>query len=164
MHPRKRLVVVEPMHAFEVPIKPKPFHRVWSNGTQRFNSPSYTEWKTQVGWLIKAAMTKGRVERFDGPVSLAVVVGPESFVVWIRSADEPRPRGLKGDLDNYVKAILDAANQVLFADDVQVVTVAARFIDEDRRTLLANTMGEIAKNNLAADHAWLEEEGIDADG
>ena len=38
-----------------------------------------------------------------------------------------RPKGIRGDLDNYVKAVLDAGNGVLWEDDRLVVQILARF-------------------------------------
>jgi Holliday junction resolvase RusA-like endonuclease len=149
---------------FEIPIKAKPFNRARSNGARRFDDAQYAEWKAQVGWHLKAAMLKGRLARFEGPLSVGLVFGQESIHVFVMSAVQCRPADQSADLDNLAKGVLDAANRVLFEDDRQVVVLAARFADEDRATLWAKTLAEVAVRNAAFDREWLEQEGIDADG
>lgn len=103
------------------------------DGTARAMSVNYTDskhpvrdFKYQVQQKAQAAM-QGR-DILSGPLHLGV-----SFVL-------PRPQGLcrkkdpdgripcdrkKGDIDNFIKAVLDALNHLTFHDDSQVCSVYA---------------------------------------
>jgi Holliday junction resolvase RusA-like endonuclease len=83
-----------------------------------YKEPRYREWTEVV--VKKLQERLGNREPYTGPVS-----------VWIRFAvQEPKKTSLpapKPDLDNYIKAILDAltATKNVWADDTQVVEVIA---------------------------------------
>jgi len=38
---------------------------------------------------------------------------------------EPQTKPLRGDIDNYMKTVLDALNTIAWDDDIQVVAVSA---------------------------------------
>lgn len=61
---------------------------------------------------------------FDEPVSLTVHFTKDEVVVTVGSA-----RGdskLRGDIDNYVKSVMDGLNGIAFTDDKLVVKIEAR--------------------------------------
>ncbi len=72
-----------------------------------------------------------------GPVELGVgildQVTETGFNVVIdeyprRTGKGRRPKGVRGDLDNYIKAILDAGNGMLYGDDRQVEWINGGFV------------------------------------
>jgi crossover junction endodeoxyribonuclease RusA len=87
-------------YTFDVPGTPRPKGRprVTSRGTY---TPAHTrEWEKAVGVAGYLA-------------GLRPVEGPCMVQIWLRGS-------LRGDLDNYTKAILDGLNKVAYLDDRQV--------------------------------------------
>jgi len=72
----------------------------------------YLAWRKYASWRI--------VQAWRG----APLSGPVAIRVWVRVA-----KGRRGDLDNYLKAALDAANGLLWCDDRQVVRCTVAFVD-----------------------------------
>lgn len=98
---------------FGVPTEPVPFKRILSNGKRRFNDPCYSEFKLYVGLHAKVAMA-GRAP-LDGAIRLHV----DTFTKY-------EPTSLKaGDIDNHIKAAMDALNGICYRDDRQVISVTA---------------------------------------
>ena len=101
------------MIKINAPLEPVPFPRPSSNGKRRFNPPRYTEFKNQLGVYAKAAM------RGQAPLTGAISIVCEFF--------KPRPKdptSVKyGDLDNLIKAVLDALQGICFENDAQVVQI-----------------------------------------
>ena len=94
---------------FSVTTEPVPFKRALSNGKRRFNDPRYSEFKYYVGLHAKVAMN-GRVP-FDGAIKINVNI----FTKY-------EPTSLKsGDVDNHLKAAMDALNGICYRDDRQIV-------------------------------------------
>jgi len=109
-----------------IPGKPIPFQRTgYNRATGRFyQHPGYKEWKEQAGWILK------RHRLTHNAVSLDIEVQPDGMAVWVTDLEEPhllRKTGMRGDLDNYGKALLDAANGLLYEDDRQVVELTQQF-------------------------------------
>ena len=107
------------MIRIDVPIKPVPFPRPATNERRRYNPKRYREFKEQLGWYARLAM-KGRLP-FTGEVKL--------------HADfyRPKPKRSKhvsfiGDVDNYLKAVMDSLIGICYLDDRQVVDVHGRKI------------------------------------
>jgi Holliday junction resolvase RusA-like endonuclease len=61
--------------------------------------------------------------KFDGPVQIKINVNVHYADVTIESIDNESK--LRGDLDNYVKSILDGLNKVAYLDDKQVHMIEA---------------------------------------
>lgn len=59
------------------------------------------------------------------PISVDVEVATDKITVSV-SVEEHKPKGMRGDLDNYVKAILDSLNGAAWVDDRQIVALTAR--------------------------------------
>ena len=74
-------------------------------GKGRVRSKDYTNWAKAAGWIIKAQ----RVRKFNVPVRIKIEVN--------------NPRGLGFDIDNRIKAVLDAlvAAEVLVDDSARWV-------------------------------------------
>ena len=116
------------MIQFTVPGPPVPQSRprVFRNGGVKTDSDKVANYKQHVQWCAPA-------KKLDGPLRLQVC------------AYLPRPKKEKSsgyhskrpDLDNIVKAILDALNGKIFADDGQVAEIVARkMTDETPRTVI----------------------------
>jgi hypothetical protein len=77
--------------------------------------------KTTHEFEAKVAAGWDKRKRFkDKPVSVEIEFGKNYFIVHIQELDSPTPSALQGDIDNYVKSILDGLNGVAFDDDIQV--------------------------------------------
>jgi len=60
---------------------------------------------------------------FSGEVAVHVIVDAEGTSVIVERIDLDAKSKLRGDLDNYIKTILDALNGVAWKDDSQVVKI-----------------------------------------
>lgn len=61
---------------------------------------------------------------FEGQVSLTVLFNDKETVVTVTEFDGQKSK-LRGDLDNYVKTLMDGLNGVAWADDKQVHHIEA---------------------------------------
>lgn len=101
------------------PLEPVPFPRPAQSGKRRFNPKRYSEFKAALGFFAKAAM-HGQAP-FTGAVKLTAEVYKKII-----------PTALTfGDVDNHLKAILDALNGICYADDRQVTHVEVTLIKGD---------------------------------
>lgn len=105
-------------HTFRVPIRPKVKERprVLKNG-RTFTPKTTTVYEKAVADCYDGP-------RFDGPVEISILLQKDSSTVTIRESDH-KPSPLRGDIDNYMKAIMDALNGVAYVDDRQVLVVRA---------------------------------------
>ena len=87
------------------------------------------DYQNALGWRAKAGM--GGRKPIIGPVTLTALFELSVPSSWSKArraaaiAHSIRPTG-KPDLDNYVKAALDAINGIVVVDDAQVVEIRAR--------------------------------------
>jgi len=110
----------------EGPVVPKARARITRNGA--FTPDRSAEYEARVAWCAKAAM-RGR-PHLSGPLTARIHVElpvPRTWPKWKR--DQALSRQLlpisTADLDNYVKATLDALNGVVYRDDAAVVSLHA---------------------------------------
>ena len=105
------------MIKIDAPIMPIPFPRPRfdSRSKQTFNPKRYREFKDALGYYARLAM-RGRLP-FTGEIKL--------------HADfyRPKPKRSKhvsfiGDVDNYLKAVLDSLIGICYEDDRQVVNIS----------------------------------------
>lgn len=62
------------------------------------------------------------------PVAVTININREGFTMTVaRTDDSVRPVGLRGDIDNYLKSILDGLNGVAWTDDKLVESVTLKF-------------------------------------
>jgi len=105
-------------YTFRVPIRPK----VKERPRIRKDGRRYTPKTTSVYEAAVAECYTG--PRFEGPVEISILLQKDSSTVTIRESDH-KPSPLRGDIDNYMKAIMDALNGVAYVDDRQVLVVRA---------------------------------------
>jgi Holliday junction resolvase RusA-like endonuclease len=74
-------------------------------------------------WLILGQHPK----ELSGPVRVEMEVTAEGITVRLSHSMQKRPRGMRADLDNHVKAVLDVLSPQLYDDDRQVTELSARF-------------------------------------
>ena len=97
------------------PLDSVPFKRVMG-GSHRYNEQRYSEYKDVLGYYALQAM-QGR-NPFSGAIKLSVDVY------------KPKPKDITsrnwGDIDNHVKAVMDALTGICYDDDRQVCEIHAR--------------------------------------
>ena len=99
---------------FTLPIPPS-VNRYWRQGKGRvFVSNEARAYKTEAGWLAKMA-------------GVQCVPAPQRVSVHLR-VYRPQQRG---DLDNYLKVLLDSLNGIAWDDDSQVFRINAT-LDDDK--------------------------------
>ena len=63
----------------------------------------------------------------DGPLHVTLVFDNDKTEITIKELKPKRnPSKLRGDIDNYAKAILDALNGVAYTDDKQIISLELR--------------------------------------
>ena len=96
------------------PLVPIPFKRVMQSGKRRFNSARYSVFKEELGYFALQAM------HGQEPLKGAIRLHADFF---------KNRRGLLqknwGDVDNFLKAVLDALNGICYLDDAQVTHISA---------------------------------------
>lgn len=89
--------------------------------------------ESQVGELVRDALPAN--QSFGSqPVCVTLEIHKEGFRLVVETAEcSVRPIGVRGDLDNYVKSILDGLNGVLWKDDRQVELLTVAFVGVPRK-------------------------------
>ena len=70
---------------------------------------------------IKDAYIQSGGPVFNGPVTLVAVFNKDSITITINEAKDTS--SLRGDVDNYIKSIMDGLNGVAYLDDGQVMNI-----------------------------------------
>lgn len=72
---------------------------------------------------IKDAYVADGGPLFEGSVGMTVTFYKEKITITLDSTESVSP--LRGDIDNYIKSIMDALNGVAYNDDGQVINLKA---------------------------------------
>ena len=118
---------------FALPGRPVPYSRTTTatgpGGAHRRILPArYRDWRTKAAGVFNLTR-RGRT--FDEPVAVDVVVYPDRVLVRFTPAGDLTRNTLRGDLDNYAKAVLDAAQSGnILTNDRHVVALTARFAED----------------------------------
>lgn len=95
----------------EIPGQPRAWARAGTRGTQRYTPPAVDDYEERIAWACRAARARFGSE----PVAC-------SIELWTT-------RALRGDIDNYAKAVLDGLQRgEAIANDRQVVQLEVRFV------------------------------------
>lgn len=112
-----------------IPMEPMPYKRARrGKGKSVYVPEEYQEWKSEVGLLIRNQMKLEQEQPAQSPGHLTIRLRRDSFQIQLLTWPPHRPKGMRGDLDNYIKAILDAGNGVLYEDDQQVEWINGGFV------------------------------------
>lgn len=100
-----------------------------------YDPPKGKSFKAQLQYLAKAK----RIKRFDESIEVSIqfyrkVQGSVSLVEHNRRVSGAHRPVVKPDVDNYIKATLDALNGIIWKDDAQIVTLhAAKYYSDHPR-------------------------------
>ena len=95
---------------------PPSTNRLWrtTRTGRMYQAPEVSKWKSNAAWTA----TMAGVSVTDAPVAVSIVLQPSLT----KRGKEMRRRI---DLDNAIKAVLDALNGIAYVDDRQVVDIRA---------------------------------------
>lgn len=115
-----------------IPGDPFPWERTATYGRRRLTPAKYRAWKRAARCLASAELVRSRRKLPLFEVGAALLIRAD----FVRSLprDQERKRlpppvrfdPQRSDVDNYLKAVMDALNGVVYADDRQVVRVEAQ--------------------------------------
>ena len=102
--------------------KPKAKERPRLGRRRKAFTPAATlEWEADLAW----AWGQQDFPVLEGPVAMEMEFHKEEVVVRVTELPEDSRSRLRGDVDNYVKIVLDGLNEVAYLDDRQVVLMTA---------------------------------------
>lgn len=102
-----------------VPHKPVPKGRPRMTRRGRVFTPKRT---LDAEAVVREAW--GNNKKFAGTVGVVIILGSDGTLINV-FPHEAEPQKLRGDIDNYVKTIMDGLNGVAWDDDKQVTYVVA---------------------------------------
>lgn len=117
--PEKTRVYGNRVIAFNIPIKPKAKGRPRAGRNGMYTDQATREYED----AIKQFYLDNNLPKFDGNVQITITFQKDHINVQIISVKEESK--LRGDVDNYVKSLLDGLNGVAYDDDKQVVNLHA---------------------------------------
>lgn len=95
-------------------------------GQKGYRPASYRKWAKKVQDELKRIWA-GRPP-LDGPLGVYIALCKTSFTIWIDPLGDSQRDGLRADIDNNAKAILDCLTQAhIIADDNLVEVIHANF-------------------------------------
>ena len=101
------------MIKFTAEIAPVPFNRPRFGKSKKivFNSPRYSAFKTELGYKARLAMNGKQI--ITGAFKI-------SIDIYKKTSQDVLNKNF-GDLDNFIKAVMDALNGICYEDDSQCV-------------------------------------------
>ena len=111
-----------------IPLKPMAYRRQRvTKAGQVYPDRDYQRWKQEFAMLWR--FNTRRKPPTVSPVSLTITILSDSVEVSVNDVADRglRPRGIRGDIDNYAKAVMDALNGIVYDDDRRVVELVVRF-------------------------------------
>ena len=103
---------------FFVEGRPVPQERAGSNRGRRYDPPRSSAWKEKVAWAARQAMDRPPT---DKAVEVTCRFWKEGVKVEVWILPDVVGYGLRGDVDNYSKAIFDGCEGIVFENDKQIV-------------------------------------------
>lgn len=107
------------MSKIVVPGRPCPYVRTTQKA--KYTQKSYLRYQT-----YKQLVQVHVRNQYKGPI----LKGPIDIDISVFLTGKTTPMGNDGDLDNYIKGILDSLNNVVFLDDRQVVRISATKVSD----------------------------------
>jgi crossover junction endodeoxyribonuclease RusA len=107
------------LYVFDIPLKPKAKGRPRAGRHGMYTDKATREYEE----LIAKTYRDLNGPKFEGNIMLTVTFQTTHIHVSILGVKEESK--LRGDVDNYVKSLLDGLNGVAFDDDKQVVSLRA---------------------------------------
>lgn len=106
---------------------PKARPRVTKHGT--YMPQRYMDNKTMLAWAIKAGATKSNpLPEFKGPVRMVVQFSSTQIGIEIWEADNTRPKGVRGDIDNLLGTITDVLQDMgIIVNDREIYGIEGTF-------------------------------------
>lgn len=100
------------MIKFTAEVEPVSFKRTLANGKRRFNDRRYSDFKDVLAHIAKIFVR--------APLKGNIKISVDFFKLKPKKITSR----LWGDLDNHLKAVLDALNGIAYLDDCQVVQIS----------------------------------------
>lgn len=141
---------------FEFNIKPveqaRPRATRFGTSVRMYDPKKVAVYKKQLGYLARQAMQERGLSPFDGPLEVRF----EFYrPVQTSISKKERARRLSGvhrptvkpDLSNYIKALEDGLNGIIWIDDNRIVQVVAekKYSDHPRIVIEVNKVDEVEK-------------------
>lgn len=141
---------------FEFDIEPveqaRPRATRFGKGIRLYDPKKVTVFKRQLGMLAKQQMLDRGLDPFDGPLEVCM----EFYrPVQASISKKERARRLSGvhrptvkpDLSNYIKALEDGLNGIIWIDDNRIVQIVAekKYSDRPRIVIEVNKVDEVEK-------------------
>lgn len=121
------------MISFRIPTKPVPKARPrfakTKRGTIIYTPKATTEYENTIAQYALEARTKAGIPLITDPVELSITISPQETYISIKKIDNHKFK-IRGDLDNVLKAILDALQGVIYKNDKQVKSINIKLIGE----------------------------------
>lgn len=106
----------------DIPLRPRPASRPRFGQGRTYHDADYERWLDAAAWHMT------RLPKHSGPVEVSIVVHADRFSFEVTPCERSRPTGVRGDIDNFAKAVLDAAERAgVFGNDRQVQALTIRF-------------------------------------
>jgi len=102
-----------------IPVRPKAKGRPRAGKYGMYTDKATREYEA----LIKQAWVDAGGPKFEGPVTLTLTFHKDHVDAMVTETQETS--NLRGDVDNYVKSLMDGLNGVAYEDDGQVVNLKA---------------------------------------
>ena len=113
------------VHSFTLPIAPVAKGRPrLGRGGSVFTPGKTRVFENHLKWLLRMHY---KLEPKSGPVEVKIVFELKRP----KSQKLKYPSGHVGDLDNFAKAVCDGANEILWVDDCQIVSLALSKVYSD---------------------------------
>ena len=104
-------------HSVVINMKPKAKGRPRAGKYGMYTDKATREYEQ----AIKEAYLASEGPLFEGPVTLSVTFNKDKILLTI--SEVKAESSLRGDLDNYIKSIMDGLNGVAYKDDGQVLNI-----------------------------------------
>ena len=141
---------------FEFDIEPveqaRPRATRMRNGIRVYDPKKVAVFKRQLGLLAKQQMLDRGLEPFDGPLEVCM-----EFYRPVQASVSKKERArrisgvhrptVKPDLSNYIKALEDGLNGIIWIDDNRIVQIVAekKYSDRPRVVIEVNKVDEVDK-------------------